>query len=88
MELAMIGLGKMGANMTERLVDGGHRVVGYDLNRIRLGRSSKREQKEPAHSRSWPPNCRTGRSSGSWSRQVLRSIRLSRRCCPFFDRAP
>jgi 6-phosphogluconate dehydrogenase len=32
MELAMIGLGKMGANMTERLVRGGHRVVGYDLN--------------------------------------------------------
>ncbi|MGZ5383142.1 MAG: phosphogluconate dehydrogenase (NAD(+)-dependent, decarboxylating) [Acidimicrobiia bacterium] len=32
MELAMVGLGKMGANMTERLVKGGHRVVGYDLN--------------------------------------------------------
>src|SRR5712692_3584589 len=29
MELAMIGLGRMGANMTERLVRGGHRVVGY-----------------------------------------------------------
>jgi 6-phosphogluconate dehydrogenase len=27
----MIGLGRMGANMTERLVRGGHRVVGYDL---------------------------------------------------------
>jgi 6-phosphogluconate dehydrogenase len=32
MELGMIGLGKMGANMTERLVRGGHRVVGFDLN--------------------------------------------------------
>jgi 6-phosphogluconate dehydrogenase len=30
MELAMIGLGKMGANMAQRLVRGGHRVVGYD----------------------------------------------------------
>ncbi len=30
MNLAMIGLGKMGANMTERLRRGGHRVVGYD----------------------------------------------------------
>jgi len=30
MELGMIGLGRMGANMTERLVRGGHRVVGYD----------------------------------------------------------
>ena len=31
MELGMIGLGHMGANMTERLVRGGHRVVGFDL---------------------------------------------------------
>ena len=30
MELAMIGLGKMGANMAKRLLEGGHRVVGYD----------------------------------------------------------
>ncbi|HZU43807.1 MAG TPA: decarboxylating 6-phosphogluconate dehydrogenase, partial [Terriglobales bacterium] len=32
MELGMVGLGRMGANMTERLVRGGHRVVGYDPN--------------------------------------------------------
>ena len=30
MELAMIGLGRMGANMAERLTRGGHRVVGFD----------------------------------------------------------
>jgi 6-phosphogluconate dehydrogenase len=30
MELGMIGLGKMGANMAQRLVQGGHRVVGFD----------------------------------------------------------
>jgi len=30
MEMGMIGLGKMGANMTERLLQGGHRVVVYD----------------------------------------------------------
>ncbi len=30
MDLGMIGLGRMGANMTERLVRGGHRVVGFD----------------------------------------------------------
>jgi len=30
MELGMIGLGKMGAFMTERLVRGGHRVIGFD----------------------------------------------------------
>ena len=32
MELAMIGLGKMGANMAIRLLRGGHPIVGYDLN--------------------------------------------------------
>ena len=32
MELGMIGLGRMGANMAERLVKGGHRVVGFDPN--------------------------------------------------------
>ena len=32
MQLGMVGLGKMGANMTERLVRGGHAVVGYDRN--------------------------------------------------------
>jgi 6-phosphogluconate dehydrogenase (decarboxylating) len=30
MELGMIGLGRMGANMTERLVRGGHRLISYD----------------------------------------------------------
>ena len=30
MELGMIGLGKMGANMTRRLLKGGHRVTVYD----------------------------------------------------------
>ncbi|MEJ2422316.1 MAG: decarboxylating 6-phosphogluconate dehydrogenase [Acidobacteriota bacterium] len=32
MELAMIGLGKMGAFMAERLLNHGHSVIGYDMN--------------------------------------------------------
>jgi 6-phosphogluconate dehydrogenase len=32
MKIAMIGLGKMGANMTERLIKGGHQVVAFDLS--------------------------------------------------------
>ncbi len=32
MDLGMIGLGRMGANMSERLVRNGHRVVGFDPN--------------------------------------------------------
>jgi 6-phosphogluconate dehydrogenase len=30
MELAMIGLGRMGGNMARRLLEGGHRVVGFN----------------------------------------------------------
>ena len=32
MQIAMIGLGKMGANMTVRLLNDGHKVVAFDLN--------------------------------------------------------
>jgi 6-phosphogluconate dehydrogenase len=32
MDIGMIGLGRMGANMTQRLLQGGHRVVVSDLN--------------------------------------------------------
>jgi 6-phosphogluconate dehydrogenase len=32
MKIAMVGLGKMGANMTERLLGGGHQVVAFDLS--------------------------------------------------------
>ncbi len=32
MDLAMVGLGRMGGNMALRLLRGGHRVLAYDLN--------------------------------------------------------
>jgi len=32
MKLGMVGLGRMGANMTERLLTGGHEIVGFDFN--------------------------------------------------------
>src|SRR6185312_13966905 len=32
MELGMVGLGRMGANMAERLLRGGHKVTGFDPN--------------------------------------------------------
>ena len=32
MQLGLIGLGKMGGNMAERLRLGGHQVVGFDFN--------------------------------------------------------
>ena len=41
MQLAMIGLGKMGGNMTERLLRGGHDVVAFDRSRRRRRRSTR-----------------------------------------------
>jgi 6-phosphogluconate dehydrogenase len=38
MELGMVGLGRMGANMVERLVRGGHRLVGYDRDAAAVAR--------------------------------------------------
>jgi 6-phosphogluconate dehydrogenase len=32
MQIGMVGLGRMGANMSRRLLDGGHEVVVYDLD--------------------------------------------------------
>src|SRR5918994_2049810 len=32
MQIAMVGLGKMGANMARRLVEGGHDVVVFDVD--------------------------------------------------------
>ena len=42
MDIAMIGLGKMGANMTTRLLGKGHRVVVFDLKEeaVRADRKS------------------------------------------------
>jgi 6-phosphogluconate dehydrogenase len=39
MELGMIGLGRMGANMTSRLIAGGHRVVACDRNADAVARA-------------------------------------------------
>ena len=38
MELGMIGLGKMGGYMVERLLKGGHRIVGLDRDPAAVGR--------------------------------------------------
>jgi 6-phosphogluconate dehydrogenase len=39
MEIGMVGLGRMGANMTARLLRAGHRVVAYDLNQDAVARA-------------------------------------------------
>ena len=42
MRIGMVGLGKMGANMTERLLKGGHEVVAYDLSADALKQAADR----------------------------------------------
>ena len=41
MELAMIGLGRMGGNMAQRLLRGGHRVVAYDASSAAVAASQE-----------------------------------------------
>ena len=41
MELGLVGLGRMGANMARRLTSGGHRVVTYDLDSNAVAASSE-----------------------------------------------
>ena len=41
MDIGMVGLGRMGANMTQRLLDGGHRVVVSDLSADAVAASAK-----------------------------------------------
>jgi 6-phosphogluconate dehydrogenase len=42
MQLAMVGLGRMGFNMTQRLIEHGHNVVVYDLNTAAVGRAGEK----------------------------------------------
>ena len=41
MDIAMVGLGRMGANMTERLLDGGHKVIAFDRDSAAVERVRK-----------------------------------------------
>ncbi|HKU67715.1 MAG TPA: decarboxylating 6-phosphogluconate dehydrogenase [Candidatus Baltobacteraceae bacterium] len=40
MQIGMVGLGRMGANMTERLLKGGHHVVAFDRSADAVARSA------------------------------------------------
>ena len=47
MQLGMIGLGRMGANIARRLMSGGHEFVVYDVNAGR-GRAARKPRARPA----------------------------------------
>ena len=48
MELAMVGLGRMGMNMATRLLQGNHRIVAYDLNETAV-KAAEKEGAEGVH---------------------------------------
>jgi 6-phosphogluconate dehydrogenase len=60
MEIAYIGLGKMGRNMVERLIEHGHTVIGYDPNEgarqaaERIGATTESSLEELMHSAAAP----------------------------------
>ena len=53
MKIGMIGLGRMGANMTRRLIKGGHQVVVHDVTRAAVDAMKGEGQIRPTRSTSW-----------------------------------
>ena len=53
MQLGMVGLGRMGANLVRRLMRDGHRCVVYDVNPEVV------KQLERRKARRGPPRCRS-----------------------------
>jgi len=47
MQIAMLGLGRMGANMAQRLLRGGHKVVVYDVDPRRATELPPTERRRP-----------------------------------------
>jgi 6-phosphogluconate dehydrogenase len=61
MHVAMIGLGRMGGNMTQRLLEGGHRVVVYDRSaeaiaaHVKMGATAARDLADVCRQLATPP---------------------------------
>ena len=57
MDIAIIGLGKMGANMAHRLILGGHRVIGTDRSAETVQKLAGEFGLVPAASLADAPSC-------------------------------
>ena len=69
MQLGYIGLGKMGSNMVERLLENKHEVTVYDRDRHAVaGTWRERARGRQPPSRTWLRDFASPRSSGSWFR--------------------
>lgn len=77
MQLGMIGLGRMGANMARRLMKGGHECVVYDHNAENI-EALANEGATGAHSLEELVEKLSARARcGSWFHQVRRRKRRS-----------
>ncbi len=80
MELAMIGLGKMGANMVLRLLHDGHSIIAYDLNESAIqaaeqaGATGARSLTEVAHKLSVPRAAWVMTPAGEATEQTLLAL--------------
>ena len=89
MQIGMIGLGRMGANMVRRLVQGGHECVAYDPRRRGGADASRRYGAQGAHSLAElvralkPPRARVDHGAGGDRRLGARSS--CARCSPAGD---
>ena len=54
MELGIVGLGRMGANMARRLMRDGHTIVAYDVNPDAVAGWPGRAPRAPPRWRTWP----------------------------------
>ena len=86
MDVAMVGLGRMGANMARRLLRGGHRVVVWNRTYAKARSSRPRAPRRCASWPTCPARCRRRASSGSCCPQGAahagRDRRARRRCSP------
>ena len=68
MRIGMIGLGKMGGNMAQRLTMGGHEVVGYDPHPPDAARVQEMKATLAKDLAALVASSRHRERSGSWSR--------------------
>jgi 3-hydroxyisobutyrate dehydrogenase-like beta-hydroxyacid dehydrogenase len=69
MQIGMIGLGRMGANMVRRLLRGGHAAAVYDRSPEAVATLAAEGATAAPRSRSWPPPSRRRATSSSWCRR-------------------
>jgi 6-phosphogluconate dehydrogenase len=77
MQLGLIGLGKMGGNMAERLRLAGHQVVGFDFSADAVAKLTASGNLGVSSLEDLAANLKGRRPSGSWCRRASRwTIRL------------